>query len=218
MIRLVLASRSPARLATLRAAGIEPVVIVSDVDEEGIEASMLGQPPATIAQVLATAKAEKVAQQVGETADEKAAGPTLVVGCDSVFELDGLPFGKPGSADVAKQRWRQMMGRAGVLHTGHHVIEVSSGKSASATTSTVVRMGTLSEQEMDDYLASGEPLHVAGGFTLDGLGGAFVESVQGDPSNVVGISLPTLRRLASELGVTWTHLWNKGPFEARAAR
>lgn len=218
MTRLVLASRSPARLATLRAAGIEPEVVVSDVDEESIEASMHGEPPAKIAQVLARAKAEKVAESVAETVGMNAADPALVVGCDSVFELDGLPFGKPGSAEVAKQRWRQMMGRAGILHTGHHVIDASTGKSASATTSTIVHMGTMSEQEMDDYLASGEPLHVAGGFTLDGLGGAFVESVQGDPSNVVGISLPTLRRLVGELGVTWTHLWNKAPSGDQASR
>ena len=192
-------------MATLRAAGIEPEIFVSDVDEESIEASMHGEPPARIAHVLARAKAEKVAEMVGRNAVD----PALIVGCDSVFELDGLPYGKPGSQEVARQRWRQMMGRAGTLHTGHHVIDTSTGKSASATTSTIVQMGTMSEREMDDYLASGEPLQVAGGFTLDGLGGAFVDSIQGDPSNVVGISLPTLRRLVGELGVTWTQLWNK---------
>lgn len=214
MARLVLASRSPARLATLRAAGIEPEVIISHIDEESIEASMLGEAPATIAQVLARAKAERVAETLGKNAT----GPTLVVGCDSVFELDDLPYGKPGSPEVARQRWRQMMGRTGILHTGHHVIDTWTGRSASATTSTVVQMGYMSEREMDDYLASGEPLHVAGGFTLDGLGGAFVDSIHGDPSNVVGISLPTLRRLVGELGVTWTDLWHNGASGDGASR
>lgn len=198
--RLILASQSPARLATLRAAGIEPEVMVSHVDEEAIAASLSQAAPAELAQVLARAKAEEIARQVD--------GPVLVVGCDSVFEIDGVPYGKPGSADVARERWRSMIGRAGTLHTGHTVIDTGNGTSASATTSTVVHMGTMSEQEMEAYLATGEPLEVAGGFTLDGLGGAFIDSIEGDPSTVVGISLPTLRRLLSELGVVWTDLWN----------
>lgn len=203
MTRLILASRSPARLATLRAAGIEPEVVVSDVDEEAIEASLASPSPKELAQVLARAKAEKVAAGITE--------PALVVGCDSVFEIDGKAYGKPGTPEIAKDRWRQMMGRPGTLHTGHHVIDTATGATVGATESTIVHMGTMSEEEMDDYLATGEPLHVAGGFTLDALGGAFVEGVEGDPSNVVGISLPTLRRLVSQLGVRWTSLWNKPP-------
>lgn len=210
MPRLILASRSPARLHTLRAAGIEPEVIVSDVDEEALEASMPEATPDQLARVLARAKAEKVAASVD--------GPAIVIGCDSVFELDGTAYGKPQSADVAKQRWRQMMGRAGTLHTGHHVIDTSTQRSTSAVSSTVVHMGTMSEQEMDDYLATGEPLQVAGGFTLDGLGGAFVDGVEGDPSNVVGISLPTLRRLLAELGVRWTSLWSETPIDQHDPR
>lgn len=210
MPRLILASRSPARLHTLRAAGIEPEVIVSDVDEEALEASMPEATPDQLALVLARAKAEKVAASVD--------GPAIVIGCDSVFELDGTAYGKPQSADVAKQRWRQMMGRAGTLHTGHHVIDTSTQRSTSAVSSTVVHMGTMSEQEMDDYLATGEPLQVAGGFTLDGLGGAFVDGVEGDPSNVVGISLPTLRRLLAELGVRWTSLWSETPIDQHDPR
>lgn len=198
--RLILASRSPARLQTLREAGIEPEVIVSDVDEETIEASLLKPTPQEVAQVLAKAKAEKVAGTVNE--------PAIVIGCDSVFELDGVAYGKPGSPEIAKQRWQQMMGRSGILHTGHHVIDTATGVAAAATASTIVHMGTMSEEEMDDYLATGEPLHVAGGFTLDALGGAFVEGVEGDPSNVVGISLPTVRALLGDLGVRWTSLWN----------
>jgi MAF protein len=198
--RLVLASRSPARLATLRAAGIEPEVIVSDVDEEAIEAGLPEATPAELAQVLATAKAEDVAAKVQ--------GDAIIVGCDSVFELDGIAYGKPGNEATARERWQGMFGRAGTLHTGHQVIDTATGRKASATTSTVVRMGTLSELEIADYLASGEPLQVAGGFTLDGLGGAFVERIEGDPSNVIGISLPTLRHLLSQIGTVWTQLWS----------
>lgn len=210
MPRLVLASRSPARLITLRAAGIEPDVIVSDVDEEAIEASLPHATPAQLAQTLAQAKAEAVAATIDD--------PVIVIGCDSVFELDGVAYGKPQTAAVAKERWRQMMGRTGTLHTGHHVIDTATGRTASATASTLVRMGSISEQEMDDYLATGEPLQVAGGFTLDALGGAFVEGVEGDPSNVVGISLPTLRELLGELGVRWTTLWNLARSKPSASR
>ena len=201
MPRLILASRSPARLATLRAAGIEPEVIISHVDEEAIEASLPDSSPAQLAQVLATAKAEAVAAQITE--------PALVVGCDSVFELDGIPYGKPGTPEVAKQRWQQMSGRTGTLHTGHCVIDTATGRRAEATASTDVTMGELTPEEMEDYLATGEPLEVAGGFTLDGLGGAFVTRIDGDPSTVVGISLPTMRALLGDLGVRWTALWNR---------
>jgi len=198
-IRFVLASRSPARLATLRAAGVEPEVIVSDVDEEAIEATIPDATPAQLAQVLARAKAESVATAMS--------GPAIVVGCDSVFELDGRAYGKPGTEDVARERWQQMFGKTGILHTGHCMIDTATDKRAESTASTTVTMGTMTPQEMDDYLATGEPLEVAGGFTLDGLGGAFIDSIDGDPSTVIGISLPTLRRLLAELGVTWTSLW-----------
>lgn len=210
MPRFVLASRSPARLNTLRAAGIDPEVIVSDVDEEAIEASLPDATPAELAQVLARAKAEEVAATI--------TGPALVLGCDSVFELDGKAYGKPTTAAVAKERWQQMMGRAGTLHTGHHVIDTATGVAASATASTVVHLGLMTDQEMADYLATGEPLLVAGGFTLDALGGAFVTGVEGDPSNVVGVSLPTVRALLNQLGVRWTSLWNTTPSAEHAPR
>ncbi len=200
MPRLILASRSPARLQTLRAAGIDPEVIVSDVDEEAIEAALSDATPQQLAQVLAQAKAEKVAAEVE--------GPALVVGCDSVFELDGIAYGKPGTAEIARERWHRMSNRTGTLHTGHCVIDTATGQRAECTASTEVTMGTLTDEEMTDYLATGEPFEVAGGFTLDGLGGAFVERIDGDPSTVVGISLPTLRRLLADLGVRWTTLWN----------
>jgi len=196
---VVLASRSPARLATLRSAGIEPHVVVSNVDEESIAAALPDATPAELAQVLARAKAEAVAKAMS--------GPAIVVGCDSVFELDGRPYGKPGTSEVARERWQQMFGKTGILHTGHCVIDTATSQRAEATASTTVTMGTMTSQEMDDYLATGEPLEVAGGFTLDALGAPFIESIHGDPSTVVGISLPTLRRLIGELGVGWTSLW-----------
>lgn len=202
-IRFVLASRSPARLATLRAAGVEPEVIVSHVDEEAIEAQLLDATPADLAQTLARAKAEAVATAMS--------GPAIVVGCDSVFEFDGRAYGKPGTEDVARERWQQMFGKTGVLHTGHCVIDTATKQRAETTASTQVTMGRMTPDEMDDYLATGEPLEVAGGFTLDGLGGAFIDSIQGDPSTVIGISLPTLRRLLADLGVRWTALWNTEP-------
>ncbi len=196
---VVLASRSPARLATLRSAGIEPHVVVSNVDEESIAASLPNASPIELAQVLANAKADKVAESITT--------PALVIGCDSVFELDGRPYGKPGTSEVARERWQQMFGKTGILHTGHCVIDTATTQHAEATASTTVTMGTMTLQEMDDYLATGEPLEVAGGFTLDALGAPFIESIDGDPSTVVGISLPTLRRLIGELGVGWTSLW-----------
>lgn len=174
---------------------------MSDVDEEAIEASMPDATPAELAQVLATAKAEAVAERTSD--------PAIIVGCDSVFELDGVPYGKPGTPEVAKERWQRMFHRTGTLHTGHCVIDTATGQRAEATASTEVTMGELTSEEMDDYLATGEPLEVAGGFTLDGLGGAFVQRIEGDPSNVVGISLPTLRGLLRTIGVTWTSLWNE---------
>jgi septum formation protein len=196
---VVLASRSPARLATLRSAGIEPHVVVSNVDEESIAASLPNASPVELAQVLANAKADRVAESL--------TNPALVIGCDSVFELDGRPYGKPGTSEVARERWQQMFGKTGILHTGHCVIDTATSQRAEATASTKVTMGTMTSQEMDDYLATGEPLEVAGGFTLDALGAPFIESIHGDPSTVVGISLPTLRRLIGELGVGWTSLW-----------
>lgn len=198
-LRFVLASRSPARLATLRAAGVEPEVIVSHVDEKAIEGSMPDAPPVELAQILARAKAEAIAHAL--------TSPAIVVGCDSVFELDGRPYGKPETREVARERWQRMFGKTGILHTGHCVIDTAMNQRAEATASTKVTMGTMTSQEMDDYLATGEPLEVAGGFTLDALGAPFIESIHGDPSTVVGISLPTLRRLIGELGVGWTSLW-----------
>lgn len=201
MPRLVLASQSPARLMVLRNAGVEPSVHVSHVDEEAIEARMPQATPAQLCLALAKAKAEVVAQDYGDSPD------VIVVGCDSVFDVDGQAFSKASSEEQVRERWAQMMGRAGVLRTGHWVMVPSTGATAGAVANTIVQMGDPTQAELDAYLATGEPLQVAGGFTLDGLGGAFVDGIEGDPSNVVGLSLPTLRNLLREIGITWTDLW-----------
>ena len=192
--RLVLASASPARLTTLRDAGLDPEVVVSGVDEEAVEVTE----PSSYALKLAQLKAVAVA------ADHPR---SLVIGCDSVLELDGRVLGKPAGADDAVDRWKQMRGRAGVLHTGHCVVdthrEVWLGRSAA----TQVRFAQVSDEEIEAYVATGEPLQVAGAFTIDGLGGAFVSGITGDPHNVVGISVPLLRLMFDELGFEWTDFW-----------
>jgi septum formation protein len=209
-MHLILASASPARLATLISAGINPVVRVSHIDEEAIERHMAEAAPSEIAQALAQAKCEKVTLELTENNELKP--NTIVIGCDSVFELNGKPYGKPLNATEAKARWQEMMNATGILHTGHYIIftnEHGNRSTAEATASTQVHMGAITNDEMDAYVNTGEPLAVAGGFTLDGLGGAFVQGVTGDPSNVVGISLPTVRNLLAQLGITWTDLWNQ---------
>ncbi|MCC3768863.1 nucleoside triphosphate pyrophosphatase [Streptomyces sp. UNOC14_S4] len=194
--RLVLASQSPARLGLLRGAGFAPEVIVSGVDEDVLSAPTPGE----LARVLAEAKAEAVAIR------PEAAG-ALVVGCDSVLELDGQALGKPADAEEATARWKAMRGRSGVLRTGHCVIDTATGRRVSATASTTVRFGEPGDAEIAAYVATGEPLHVAGAFTLDGRSAPFVEGIDGDHGNVIGLSLPLLRTLLADLGITITDLW-----------
>jgi septum formation protein len=197
VITLVLASASPARLATLRSAGIEPVVIVSGVDESQLD----GLPPDELALQLAELKCAAVAARHDVPQD------ALVLGCDSVLDLDGEALGKPEDAAEAVRRWRAMRGRSGVLRTGHSLRDVATGKVAAATASTTVHFADLDDDEIAAYVETGEPLHVAGAFTVDGLGGAFVTGIEGDHHNVVGVSLPLLRDLVAELGHSWTDLW-----------
>ena len=196
-IPFVLASASPSRRRLLEQAGIAPLVLVSGVDEEAIEARMRHQPVPDVALALARAKAEAVA----ELADVPAGA--LVLGCDSIFEVDGVRLGKPPSAEEALRRWQRMRGRSGTLHTGHWLIDSSNGTSAGETVSTVVDMVDAPDDEIAAYVATGEPLKVAGGFTLDDLGAPYVAGIHGDPGNVIGVSLPAVRRLALALGRGW---------------
>ena len=206
MTPLVLASQSPARLETLRRAGIEPLVIVSGVDED-----QLGDlPPAELALQLAELKCAAVAVRDDLPTD------ALVLGCDSVLELDGVTLGKPAHAEDATARWRAMRGRSGVLHTGHSLHDTATRHVASATGSTVVHFADVTDDEIAAYVATGEPLHVAGAFTIDGLGGAFITGIEGDHHNVVGLSLPLLRELVVELGRSWVDLWT-APRAARSS-
>ncbi|MEU7282662.1 nucleoside triphosphate pyrophosphatase [Streptomyces sp. NPDC045431] len=194
--RLVLASASPARLGLLRQAGLAPEVIVSGVDEDKVTAPT----PAELALSLAEAKAAHVA------ARPEVSG-ALVIGCDSVLELDKQALGKPADAEEATARWKAMRGRVGVLQTGHCVYDTAAKRYASATGSTLVRFGEPTDEEIAAYVASGEPLHVAGAFTLDGRSAPFIDGIDGDPGNVIGLSLPLLRRLLRQLGVEITDLW-----------
>src|SRR3954447_2994538 len=196
--RLVLASRSPARLGLLRQAGLDPEVIVSGVDEDALTAPT----PAELALALAEAKASVVAAKP----EVKGA---LVIVCDSGLDLDGKALGKPADAEEAIARWKSMRGRAGTLQTGHCVWDTVSERYASATASTVVRFGEPTDEEIAAYVASGEPLHVAGAFTLDGRSAPFIEGIEGDHGTVIGLSLPLLRRLLAQLGVTVTDLWTR---------
>jgi septum formation protein len=197
--RFVLASASPARLATLRDAGVEPRVVVSGVDESQVDEA----DPARVAARLAELTARAVATRVDATET------SWVLGCDSVLELDGRVLGKPDDAAEAVSRWHDMRGRSGVLHTGHCLVDIASDRQVLRPVDTVVHFADVTDEEIDAYVATGEPLHVAGAFTVDGLGGAFVRGLEGDPHNVVGLSLPALREMFAELGVRWTDLWNR---------
>lgn len=189
-MRLVLASASPARLETLRRAGLRPEVVVSGVDEDAVNAPTAAE----LALRLAEVKAAAVAEQLGDVPD------ALVLGCDSLLELDGVTLGKPGSVEAAAQRWREMRGRVGTLHTGHCLVATDTGKQVSRSVGTAVRFADVTDTEIDVYCATGEPTSVAGAFTVDGLGGWFIDGVDGDHHNVVGVSLPTLRALLRDLG------------------
>ena len=269
---LILASQSSGRLATLRAAGVEPIVRVSDVDEPAVLAALArerrtaGDPgPSGAQQVQALARAKALAVASTFKADPPGPGPVeagapgtgplgagspktdpleagsrgvgrpgpggrdaggrdaaamgagvFVVGCDSMLEIDGRIVGKPGDPRTAVERWRSMRGATGILHTGHTLVRLPDGATAEGVSSTVVHFARPSDAEIEAYVATGEPLWCAGAFTIDGLGGAFVEGVEGDPHGVVGLSLPLLRRLVIELGGSWTDLWTQGRGRAGA--
>ncbi|MCX2711112.1 Maf family protein [Mycolicibacterium sp. J2] len=210
MTRLVLGSASAGRLSVLRQAGVDPLVQVSDVDEDAVIASLPDAPAAEVVLALSAAKADRVVGSLpaGVGAD------CVVIGCDSMLEVDGRLCGKPGSVDAARAQWQAMAGRPGVLHTGHTVLRLRDGAvvgRAAQTAHTTVHFAQPAASDLEAYLATGEPLWVAGAFTLDGLGGWFVDRIDGDPSNVIGLSLPLLRTLLDSLGISISALWSANP-------
>ncbi|MBP1819915.1 septum formation inhibitor Maf [Mycobacterium sp. OAE908] len=211
MTRLVLASASPGRRKVLRQAGIDPLVIVSGVDEDAVVADL--DPLATpgdVTTALATAKADAVAHVL----DPEVGADCVVIGCDSMLYRDGELLGKPATADAAREGWQRMAGKSGQLYTGHCVIRLSGNKvtyRAADAVCTTVNFGVPSPADLDAYVARGEPLAVAGGFTLDGLGGWFIDGVEGDPSAVIGIGLPLTRRLLGHAGLSISDLWAANP-------
>jgi septum formation protein len=211
MTRLILASASPGRRRVLRQAGIDPLVIVSGVDEDALTAALGGDAtPAVVTTTLARAKANAVAQ----TLSPELAADCVIIGCDSMLFRDGTLWGKPESEQAALAGWRAMAGRSGDLHTGHCVIRLRDGaieREEADITVTTVTFGNPSEADLAAYVRSGEPVAVAGGFTLDGLGGWFVDGVDGDPSAVIGIGLPLTRTLLERVGLSITELWVANP-------
>lgn len=226
-MRFILASRSPARRATLESAGVRPTVIVSEVDEDAVLDALPGgrafsggrTTPADEVMALARAKQEAVTRilcEEGSSFQEAPSEALVVVGCDSMLELDGRMLGKPHTPDVARARIREMRGRTAALWTGHSMALLSPARSGgardvagadTASASTLVHFGDITDREIDAYVATGEPLGVAGSFTVDGLGGPFITGVTGDYHSVVGISLPLVRAMAAGLGVFWPDLW-----------
>ena len=208
-MRLYLASTSPARLATLRAVGVEPVLLASDVDEDAAVAAAGPLTPVEMVQLLARLKAEAVVGRLvdGEPIDG------FILGGDSAFELDGIVYGKPHLPEVARERWLLQRGREGELHSGHWLIDHRGGAVNGATggvsTSVVRFAGDISDDEIDAYIATGEPLEVAGAFTIDSLGAPYITEVRGDAHSVVGVSVATLRAMLAGFGVPWHSLWNR---------
>jgi septum formation protein len=193
MPRIVLASQSASRLRLLEGAGLSPLVKVSHVDEETDFFNAMA--PADMVIALAVTKAHTVREQIDF--------PAIIIGCDSTFDVDGVSFGKPGSPEIARERALAISGRSGLLHTGHCVIDTEQGREIVDRVTTKVTFSKMSSDEIDDYIASEEPLHVAGGFTLDGFGSPFIPVIEGDYTNVVGISMPFLRSAMSQLGYSW---------------
>ena len=208
-MRLYLASTSPARLATLRAVGIEPVPVASHVDEDAVAAAAGPLAPDDFVTLLARAKAEAVAERLVDAGDVDG----LVLGGDSAFVIDGRIFGKPHLPEVARERWHAQRGNSGVLHSGHWLIDARGGQVGravgGATSATVHFASDITDDEIDAYIATGEPLEVAGAFTIDSKGAGFIDRIEGDPHTVVGLSVPFLRTLVRQLDGEWPELWNR---------
>ena len=193
MPRIVLASQSKSRRTLLEDAGLKPTIIVSNVDEETDFFNAMTPEDMVIA--LAISKAHTVREMIDY--------PAIIIGCDSTFDVDGVSFGKPGTPEIAIERAKKISGRTGLLHTGHCIIDTERGIEIADRVTTKVTFTDMTDEEIHDYVASGEPLHVAGGFTLDGFGSPFIPVIEGDYTNVVGISMPFLRSAMKQLGYSW---------------
>ena len=199
MVQVILASSSTSRLRLLESAGITPKVLISGVDEEASEFDLLS--PAELVIALAILKAHTVKESAPEN--------SLIIGCDSTFEFNGKSLGKPGSRENAIARCKELSGKSGYLHTGHCLIDLKQGIELSERSTAKVQFVQMTEAEIIDYVDSGEPLHVAGGFTLDGLSAPFITNIEGDPSGIIGLSLPLLRKMVISLGYSWPELKNR---------
>ncbi len=199
---VILASSSPARLMLLKTQKINPIVIPSDINEKELENKFKNSPVSTIVLELSKAKAENVLKNNVSLTEG------ILIAADSMLEFENNPYGKPLSAEIAIQRWKNMRNKTGILHTGHTVIRLDTKQEISKSASTKVYFADLSDEEIVDYVCTTEPLHVAGAFTIDSLGAAFITKVDGDHSNVIGLSLPILREIVLVLGLSWTKLWD----------
>jgi septum formation protein len=199
MVQVILASSSTSRLRLLESAGITPKVLISGVDEEASEFDLLS--PAELVIALAILKAHTIKESAPEN--------SLIIGCDSTFEFNGKSLGKPGNRENAIARCKELSGKSGYLHTGHCLIDLKQGIELSERSTAKVQFAQMTEAEINDYVDSGEPLHVAGGFTLDGLSAPFITNIEGDPSGIIGLSLPLLRKMIISLGYSWPELKNK---------
>ena len=199
MVQVILASSSASRLRLLESAGITPNVLISGVDEEASEFDLLS--PAELVIALAILKAHTVKESAPEN--------SLIIGCDSTFEFNGKSLGKPGNRENAIARCKELSGKSGYLHTGHCLIDLKQGIELSERSTAKVQFAQMTEAEIIDYVDSGEPLNVAGGFTLDGLSAPFITNIEGDPSGIIGLSLPLLRKMIISLGYSWPELKNK---------
>jgi len=199
MVQVILASSSTSRLRVLESAGITPKVLISGVDEEASEFDLLS--PAELVIALAILKAHTVKESAPEN--------SLIIGCDSTFEFNGKSLGKPGNREKAIARCKELSGKSGYLHTGHCLIDLKQGIELSERSTAKVQFAQMTEAEIIDYVDSGEPLNVAGGFTLDGLSAPFIINIEGDPSGIIGLSLPLLRKMIISLGYSWPELKNK---------
>ncbi len=199
MVQVILASSSTSRLRLLESAGITPKVLISGVDEEASEFDLLS--PSELVIALAILKAHTIKENAPEN--------SLIIGCDSTFEFDGKSLGKPGNRENAIARCKELSGNSGYLHTGHCLIDLKQGIELSERSTANVQFAQMTEAEIIDYVDSGEPLNVAGGFTLDGLSAPFITNIEGDPSGIIGLSLPLLRKMIISLGYSWPELKNK---------